>query len=57
MELKCQLVDRISGKGNPYECLEIQLTPTYTKKVFLEKAELELLALNDKNKKTELPIK
>lgn len=57
MEVKCDLVDRVSGKGNPYKCLEIQLTPTYIKKVFLEKAELELLALNDKSKKETLPFK
>ena len=50
MDVKATLVERTSKKsGEPYICLEILLTPTYTKTVFLEKAELELLKTNLKN--------
>lgn len=42
-ELKATLVKRTSKKGNDYECVMVQLTPTYQKMVLLEKAELELL--------------
>lgn len=42
-ELKATLVKRTSKKGNDYECVMIQLTPTYQKMVLLEKPELELL--------------
>ena len=46
-ELKATLVKRTSKKGNDYECIMIQLTPTYEKPVFLEASELELLKLCD----------
>lgn len=46
-ELKATLVKRTSKKGNDYECIIIQLTPTYEKPVFLEASELELLKLCD----------
>lgn len=42
-ELKATLVKRTSKKGTDYECVMVQLTPTYEKPVFLEAAELELL--------------
>ena len=42
-ELKATLVKRTSKKGNDYECVMVQLTPTFQKMVLLEKAELELL--------------
>ena len=42
-ELKATLVKRTSKKGNDYECVMVQLTPTYQKMVLLEKSELELL--------------
>lgn len=42
-ELKATLVKRTSKKGNDYECVMVQLTPTYQKMVLLEKPELELL--------------
>ena len=51
MDVKATLVEKVSKTGNQYKCIELQLTPTYTKVVFLEKAELELLALNDNSNK------
>ena len=47
MDVKATLVEKTSKNGNQYKCIEIQLTPTYTKLVFLDNAELELLALNN----------
>lgn len=41
--MKVELVEKTSSKGNKYIALEIHLTPTYTKTVFLEKAEVELV--------------
>lgn len=50
----CQKKD---GSGT-YQCVVIQLTPTYSKKVFLESAELELLKLqsNNNNNNDNLPF-
>lgn len=45
MQVKCQIVEKVSQKGNKYVCLEISLTDTYKKVVFLDNAELELLKL------------
>lgn len=46
MEVKATLVEGIGKKsGKPYTALEIQLTDTFKKMVFLEPAELELLKL------------
>lgn len=45
MQVKCQIVEKVSQKGNKYVCLEISLTDTYKKIVFLDTAELELLKL------------
>lgn len=54
-ELKASLVKRTSKKGTDYECIMIQLTPTYEKPVFLEAAELELLKMStDGNKKSDI---
>ena len=50
-ELKATLVKKTSKKGNDYECVMIELTPSYQKVVFLEDAELELLKFCD-NKST-----
>lgn len=50
-ELKATLVKKTSKKGNDYECVMIELTPTYQKVVFLDDAELELLKFCD-NKST-----
>lgn len=49
MDVKATLVEKTSKTGNLYKCIEIQLTPNYTKLVFLTSAELELLALNSKS--------
>lgn len=43
MKLDATLTEKISSKGNKYICIEIQLTPTYKKTVFLDKPEEELL--------------
>lgn len=43
--LNCSLTEKLSKKGLSYKCLEIQLTPTYTKQVFLEPSELEVVNL------------
>lgn len=48
MDVKATLVEKTSKSGNKYKCVELQLTPTYKKVVFLDQAELELLALNNK---------
>lgn len=45
MQVKCQIVEKVSQKGNKYVCLEISLTDNYKKVVFLDTAELELLKL------------
>ena len=50
-ELKSTLVKRTSKKGTEYECVMIQLTPTYEKPVFLESAELELLKMSTSDNK------
>lgn len=50
MQLKCEVVEKISQKGNNYICLEIYITDTYKKQVFLENAELELIRLSNINK-------
>lgn len=61
MDVKATLVTRVSSKsGKEYTCLEIQLTPNYTKQVFLEKAELELLktvngSTSNSNQEFEMP--
>ncbi len=45
MEVK--LIKEISKKtGKPYVALDLQLTPTYTKRVFLDLAEQALVELN-----------
>lgn len=43
--MKCELVEKVSKSGNKYVVLTIQLTPSYTKDVFLDNAELELIKL------------
>lgn len=39
----------VSQKGNEYEYLELKLTDSYSKKVFLEEAEKVLLLTNNKS--------
>ena len=47
--LKCTIEKGISKKNNTeYEYLALKLTDTYTKRVFLEGAEKELLLNNNK---------
>lgn len=45
--IKCNLIEKVSKSGNNYICLEIFLTETYKKIVFLDKAEIELLKLSN----------
>lgn len=50
MKVDCTLETRVSEKkGTEYKVLVIRLTPTYEKLVFLDKAEQELLKVNNKN--------
>lgn len=50
--LNCALKEKISNKsGKPYFVIDIELTPTLTKQVFLEPAEVEVIKLfHEKNK-------
>lgn len=41
--MKCELVEKTSKTGKKYVCIEISLTPTYKKLVFIDPAEEELL--------------
>ena len=43
MPIKAELVECVSKSGNKYICVVLYLTDTYTKKVFLDSAELELI--------------
>lgn len=46
MPIKANIVTKVSKKtGEPYQCVEIQLTDTLKKIVFLTRAELELLKI------------
>ena len=44
-KMKVELKEGTSTKGNKYYYLEVQITPTYSKRVFLDNAEVELLKL------------
>ena len=46
--LKGTIKEGVSQKGNTYEYLELKITDTYSKRVFLEGAEKELLLNNSK---------
>lgn len=48
IKIDALLTEKTSKSGNLYKVVELQLTPTYKKLVFLDSAELELLALNNK---------
>lgn len=50
MNLKCQIVEKVSAKGNKYIALEVYLTPDYKKVVFLDQAEIELIKLSNSTK-------
>lgn len=45
--IRCNLVEKVSKKGNNYICLEVYLTDTYKKIIFLDPAEIELLKLSN----------
>lgn len=45
MQVKAELVDRISKEGNPYTAVEITITDNIKKLLFLKPAELELLKI------------
>lgn len=45
MKVQGEVKEGISKNGKKYVYIEIILTPNYTKKVFLDSAELELLKL------------
>lgn len=45
MPMKCNLVERVSKEGKPYRCLEIYITDTYKKTVFLLPSEIALIEL------------
>lgn len=47
--LKGTLEEKVSQKGNPYTVLTLKITDTYSKPVFLEKAEIELLVQGSKS--------
>lgn len=51
MNVECKLETRVSKeKGTSYRVLVIKLTPTYEKLVFLDKAEIALLDMAEKEK-------
>ena len=56
MDVKATLVEKTSKSGNLYKCIEIQLTDSYVKRVFLESAELELLEIANKKEKEEKSV-
>lgn len=45
LPLKAELVQRESKSGNLYMCIEIKLTDSYIKRVFVESSEIELIKL------------
>lgn len=47
--LKGTLKEGVSQKGNKYEYLDLKITDTYSKRVFLEGAEKELLLSKSKS--------
>ena len=50
MNLKAVLVSKTSKEGKPYNCVEVYITDTIKKIVFLSEAELELLKLRASSK-------
>ena len=48
MNVKCLLVNKTSKEGKSYVCLEIYLTDTIKKVMFLTPAEVELVKLTHK---------
>lgn len=50
MEFKGKLVEKVSKTGNTYYVIEIKITETYVKQVFLDKADLEIIKLTNASK-------
>lgn len=50
LPLKAELVQRESKNGNLYTCIEVKLTDSYVKRVFVESSEIELIKLYYGNK-------
>ena len=49
MNIDCKLVEKMSAKtGKPYLVLVIKISENYEKFVFLDKAEVELLKIQNK---------
>lgn len=48
--MKCELVEKTSKNGKTYMALEVNLTPTYKKVIFLLPSELELVKVYYNNK-------
>lgn len=48
MDVKATLKDGVSKSGNSYKYVSIMLTDTLEKRVFLDKAEIQLLELKNK---------
>ena len=51
MNIKAELVQRLSKKGTPYVAIEVTIAPNIKKLVFLTNAELELLKIYSKEEK------
>lgn len=47
MRIRAEIVEKVSKKGNSYVCVELYITDTLKKLVFLTDAELELLKLTN----------
>ena len=46
-----------SKSGKPYVCLDVNLTPTYTKTFFLEESDLEVVKLYLENESLKKNVK
>ncbi len=49
MQVKAVLCEKVSKKGNTYTCVEVYITDSIKKLVFLTDAEKELLKLYNNN--------
>lgn len=49
--------EKTSKKGEPYVVLDVNLTPTYTKTIFLETADLEVVKLWLENESLKKDVK
>jgi len=48
--VKAELIQAISKSGKPYIALDVYITPTTSKRVFLSDAEIELIRMNQPSK-------